>query len=406
MRNKNTLALFVLLCLFSMEGQNQILFWNDRFEDVGSPSSGTRTPSSNHSCNTPATSYFFRTNVTGIALQAGTYSSFEGTRFWAAEDIDAGPTCVNNSISAAQSITWTGINISGRGGLSFRGLFAANGSISGTWESVAFGASQDLIIVEYRIDGGPFVRGLAFFANASTGNTTTLNLDTNNDFVGDGAALGYTFQEFTFNIPTTGTFLDLRVRFFANGIATEEMAIDNFRLLAATTLPIDLSYFGGNYSNNAITLNWKYESESNFSHFGVERSLNGRDFISIKDVSLTDNRFYSFKDLDVTSAAAFYYRLKLVDKDGTFSYSKVIKIHTGANATFSIVGNPATNQLTITGLRPGAVLSVYDKTGKKIIQQNVRDQVLSMDISSLSSGVYYLQYLHNGSTTNKKFIKQ
>jgi hypothetical protein len=251
-----TLAL-LLIYQFSW---SQTQFWSDTFEDVGAPSSGARTPSQNFSCGIPATGYFFRTNTAGINLQTGTYSGFEGSKFWAGEDIDVGPTCVGGSISAAQNVTWSGINISGRTGLSFRGLLAAQGSLGGTWETVSFGANQDYVVVEYQIDGGGFVKGLAFYGNASSGNTTTLNQDTNNDLVGDGTALGYGFQEFIFNIPTTGTTLDLRVSFFANGSASEEIAVDNFRLFEApacsnpviTTQPSNTSVC--NNGNTTFTL--------------------------------------------------------------------------------------------------------------------------------------------------------
>lgn len=208
----------------------QTQFWSDNFEDVGAPSSGTRTPSENFFCGSPATNYFFRTDNAGIALQAGTYSGMQGSKFWAGEDIDFGPTCTNSSISYSQQITWSGINISGKTGLSFRGLFAANGSSPGTWEGTAFGAAQDLIIVEYRIDGGGWIKTIQFASPVSTPAQQTINLDADFDALGEGTALGYAFQEFITNIIGTGTTLDLRLTMSANNSATEEMAVDNFRL--------------------------------------------------------------------------------------------------------------------------------------------------------------------------------
>ena len=94
MKKNFTLILTMLLCLFYREGNAQTQFWSDNFEDTGAPSAGTRTPSiAEFSCSSPATSYFFRTALAGIALQSGTYSGFQGTKFFAAEDIDRGPTC-------------------------------------------------------------------------------------------------------------------------------------------------------------------------------------------------------------------------------------------------------------------------------------------------------------------------
>src|SRR6218665_3943186 len=232
---KHYFLLLLTFILFSnLDAQTQ--FWSDNFEDAGAPSSGTRTPSVSFFCPTsppPATAYFNRVATSDIAMQAGPYTAFQGSKFWAGEDIDQGPTCVNSSISSAQNVTWTGINISGKTGLSFRGLFAAQGNIGGTWESLAFGANQDYIILEYRIDGGAYTKALGFYATASSGATNTLALDANNDLVGEGTSLAYAFQEFTFSIPSTGTILDLRVSFSSNNSGSEEMAVDNFRLFEA-----------------------------------------------------------------------------------------------------------------------------------------------------------------------------
>lgn len=174
----------------------------------------------------------------------------------------------------------------------------------------------------------------------------------------------------------------------------------------AALIPIKLLYFGGNYSNNAVMLNWKYESQTNFSHFVVERSLNGIAFNSLKNVYLTNSQLYNYKDIDVSAGSIYYYRLKMVDRDGKFSYSNIVKIQTGAVNSFSILANPVKDNLNITGLKTGATLALYDNSGKLIIQKNIQDQSFSMNVSFLSSGIYYLQYSNNGVTEYKKIIKQ
>ncbi len=235
MRNKFTFLtlLFILSGYFTVFAQTQ--FWSDTFEDSGAPSSGSRTPSSTFSCGSPATAYFLRTNVSSINLQSGSYSGYEGSKFWAGEDIDYGGSCTNASQSANQQVTWSGINISGKTGLSFKGLFAANDAFGANWEGSSFAPSQDFIKVEYQIDGGGWLPLVAFYAN-STAQSQTLNLETTGDLVGDGTALSYTFQEFSANIPSTGTTLDLRLNVFANGSSTEEIGADNFRLFTTPSV--------------------------------------------------------------------------------------------------------------------------------------------------------------------------
>lgn len=172
-----------------------------------------------------------------------------------------------------------------------------------------------------------------------------------------------------------------------------------------TVIPIKLLYFGGNYYNNAVKLNWQYETQTNFSHFVVEKSVDGIAFNRLNNIYLTNTRFYNYTDSDLKQGSIYYYRLKLVDRDGKFSYSNIIKIQTGAVNTFSILGNLVKVNLSMTGLKRGATLALYDNAGKMVLQQTIQDQSFSLDLSFLSSGVYYLRYSNNGAIETKKIIK-
>ena len=96
----------------------------------------------------------------------------------------------------------------------------------------------------------------------------------------------------------------------------------------------------------------------------------------------------------------------MVDKDGQFTYSNIITIQTRSASTLTILGNPIKDNLSITGLEAGATLTLYDNVGKMILQKNIEDESFLMDVSFLSSGVYYLQYSNERSLENKKIIKQ
>ncbi|RVT79581.1 hypothetical protein EOD40_00265 [Flavobacterium sufflavum] len=238
MKKNFTLTFAMLLCLFCIGANAQTQFWSDTFEDTGAPSTGTRTPSiTEFSCGgPPATSYFFRTALSGIALQSGTYSGFEGTKFFAAEDIDRGATCVNASISSNQQVTWSNINISGKTGLSFKGLFADN-DFNGSYQGTSFAPDQDFMAIEYRIDGGAWTKIIGIYANTTT-SSNVFSVDTDGDLIGDGTALSYTFKELAANISGTGTLLDIRFNCSVNAGSTQEIAIDNFRLFeTAGTAP-------------------------------------------------------------------------------------------------------------------------------------------------------------------------
>ncbi|WP_136668968.1 T9SS type A sorting domain-containing protein [Flavobacterium sp. H122] len=248
---KIKITLSFLLLVFSIFSAQAQVFWSDTFEDAGAPSSGTRTPESDTGTGSPFISYFTRTNNTSISVVtslSGGYLSGEGSKFWAGENHDeiTGSKVVGTE---EQQIDWAGINISGKTNLSFNGLFAANNTTNAFENSVLGSTHSDYIIVEYSIDGGPYVSLLKFYANniinSGTGNKS-LALDTDGDNVGDGTVLSSTFQSFEKQISGTGTSLNLRIRSFTDG-GSEEWAIDNFKLQEGITCinPIAYNVTGG-----------------------------------------------------------------------------------------------------------------------------------------------------------------
>lgn len=232
---KKYILFITILFLNYLNSQAQVQFWSDTFEDVGAPSSGSRTPENNGGTGSPLyDSYFARVNNNGIDTSntPNGYTNIEGTKFWAGEDHDT----AFNAGNEEQEIVWSGINISGKSNLRFSGFFAAN-NLSAAFESTAFGfTTSDYVILEYSIGSGnvTYTPLLRFYANnndTSLPNTNkrSLALDTDNNNIGDGTILTYAFQNFDVSIPATGTILNLRMRAFSNGLR-EEWAIDNFRL--------------------------------------------------------------------------------------------------------------------------------------------------------------------------------
>ena len=246
---KQKITLLILFVLFTINGHSQTQFWADTFD--AAPTSGTRTPEENGGT---ITSYFRLTDGSNIN-QVVPFTGKQGANFWAGEDHNG--TGTGFTASGAENATpasnplnelhinWTGINIAGKSNLSFRGLIAA-ASTNEPWDNQTACISgvgttnTDYIIVEYSIDGGPFVNIIRFYnrGSASNGVDKYLFEDTDNNGCGDGIQLTNTFGEFTKNIVGTGNTMNLRIRVFSEG-NNEEWGIDNFRLfeVAACTPP-------------------------------------------------------------------------------------------------------------------------------------------------------------------------
>lgn len=337
----------LLLVFCSGTSLAQTQFWSDDFESAA-PSAGTRTPSySGGFGGPPNTRYFKQTTAGGINTTFG-YTGIQGTQFWAGEDIDAVPTGVANEQSAQQNVTWSAINISGKTDLSFRGLFATG--ISTVWDHGTSTASADYMIVEARIDGGPWTTIINFRPNALNNTNGALAIDANNDGLGDGTALSNVFAEFSANITGTGTTLELRCAVNSNTLA-EELAFDNFRLYEGAPLPVELMGLAASATANGTLLNWSTASEQGSSHFQIERSGNASSFDSIGTVPATGNsdavKHYSFLDKS-TSGATRYYRLKMVDTDGSTAYSNTIAIQPQRQSiNIRVFPNPVTDRMVI-----------------------------------------------------------
>ncbi|MEO6406235.1 MAG: hypothetical protein ABIY51_02685 [Ferruginibacter sp.] len=94
-------------------------------------------------------------------------------------------------------------------------------------------------------------------------------------------------------------------------------------------VPVNLQSFKGTFVNNAIKLSWQTVSEINNAYFELEKSIDGQHFLSLSTVNASglNGAAYQFNDNDINAAALYYYRLKMVDKDGRYIYSAVIRIY-------------------------------------------------------------------------------
>lgn len=309
----------------------QTLFWSDTFEDTGAPSSGTRTPSINVSSGgPPATRYFWRCGTSNIS-SVNVYAGFEGSKFWAGEDHRLSPI----TYAPEQSITWTGINISGKTNLLCRALFAV-GNTGNAWDIPPNSPYSDFVGLEYRIDGGVWKNGICFMAYNPT-ISTQLSINANvgtgagQDSIGDATVFlnSATFTEFFFNISGTGTTLEVRLRAHSNA-TSEEWAIDNIRLYdGISTLPVKLAGFSGFAGLTGNNLSWVAEQETDNTGFEIERSTDGVHFIKIGFVSSKGNsssrQEYSYAD-EVAVSGTAYYRLKQLDVNGNITYSDIVII--------------------------------------------------------------------------------
>lgn len=180
------------------------------------------------------------------------------------------------------------------------------------------------------------------------------------------------------------------------------------------TLPINISSFTGGYIFDKVVLSWQVQLAEGFDHFEVERSADsGRTYhIAGKVLWMQGKSNYTFTDELVDLQGDVFYRLKLVDQDGSFKYSKLVKITIpSADGTAIFYPNPVNDQLTISFRQPPATASsitITDLSGRTVCNNVLAAGQLRYNVmvDQLAAGTYLLQLRSAERTQYTKFIKQ
>jgi len=98
-----------------------------------------------------------------------------------------------------------------------------------------------------------------------------------------------------------------------------------------------------------------------------------------------------------------YYRLKIIDIDGHFEYSTVVKLG-GANTSMSIYPNPTAGHVIVRGGQPGGTLQITNALGYILMQQHVYTSYQRIDVSHLKKGTYWIMYYKGKMVSVEKII--
>lgn len=180
-------------------------------------------------------------------------------------------------------------------------------------------------------------------------------------------------------------------------------------------LPVDLLDFTAHKDGGSVVLEWSTEHEINTHSFVVEKSTDGRNYSVLTEVPAVGNsssiQRYKAIDRDVLDPV-IYYRLRIIDLDGSFDFSQIVVIKNQVKA-IEIFPNPvrSTAQIIIPGGNGENVkIEVFDLTGKLARSLTIRSGTSALsvpiDFSSLLKGVYIVRLSSSAQTFSTKILKE
>ncbi|MEJ0103711.1 MAG: T9SS type A sorting domain-containing protein [Bacteroidota bacterium] len=257
--------------------------------------------------------------------------------------------------------------------------------------------------------GGATTAGTDYDQFAVSGAATlsgTLNVSFINGFI---PLTGNQFVIMTYG-SQTGTFTTINLPDISPAVLNVVYNATNITLTVTIfSLPLKLESFTGKLAdNNSIELNWKTSSEQNVNKFELEWSKDGGKWEKIGELPASntgteDN--YSY--VHTQPSAINYYRLKMIDLDGKFLFSQILRISISTVQDVTIFPNPAKNYMTVTmpGTKP-AVIELISNKGEIVMKKQVAASAALIDISNLSAGIYTVRIRQGEKTIINKLVKQ
>jgi Glycosyl hydrolase catalytic core/Secretion system C-terminal sorting domain len=267
--------------------------------------------------------------------------------------------------------------------------------------------------IDYQIDNGAFspcetVTG----PTATTGNYVLGPIDLSNITALQNVSPSktVTFRITPFNASTaTGSFL------IGSGTLDTDADLSIMGSFADNIVtPVTLTDFQSKKVKNTVLLTWETQSEVNFSHFVLERSTDGKTFNEITKVNASKHSGGSKYDYTDTPDATTtnYYRLKMVDTDGSFAYSKIVSEGFDAsNTPLMVYPSVATHNkidVVFEAVSADAQLKIYNIMGQLVNSRNLQAGASSesIDLTAYTEGSYFLVLQDKGTIQSRKFIKQ
>lgn len=244
--------------------------------------------------------------------------------------------------------------------------------------------------------------GLLDCYDSDTGSPTVTSYNTMNDN-------GFNGGSTTASITTSGDTPD-DIFPDNDGIDTEADWRDN-----VIVVPVELLSFDAKEAGKANLLTWATASEENTDKFIIERSANGPDgFERIGDINAEgfSTSYLEYSILDENPLVVSYYRLKIIDFDGSFEYSEIVLVKRSSKelSFINLLPNPSKGEINVSFEAPDnteLTFTITDVSGKIIQRHNSissENGWVSFDLRNYPIGVYFITMNDDISSVTEKIL--
>ncbi|MCF2489864.1 PQQ-dependent sugar dehydrogenase [Dyadobacter sp. CY347] len=183
-----------------------------------------------------------------------------------------------------------------------------------------------------------------------------------------------------------------------------------YRIFSGTALPVTLVDFSGTRGNEGVKLSWSTSSETDFKDFEIEQSYNAAHFEKIGTVSgenSVSGAQYAFSHA-VNFTGNHYYRLKMIDKDNSFTHSKIIVVNAENDVPANFVRPSLISNATIDMVLSDSFekMELVSTNGQIYMSQEITGKTghFSIPIQATSTGIYIVRLTGRNKVLQQKVL--
>ncbi len=175
-------------------------------------------------------------------------------------------------------------------------------------------------------------------------------------------------------------------------------------------LPIKIVSFTAAADGHKVRLNWDIRNDQDINVYEIEKSLTSGNFTYLGSVTSLQKTQWVYTGFDNNPAVGWnYYRLKIIDKNGRFTYSDIRKVKFADGLQqVKIFPVPATEVLNVQlpTSYTKVMLQLFSIDGKLISSTQPTSNIIQLNVRNLPGGTYVIRIFNNGETESYPFIKQ